>query len=194
MTGAADAYDYLLMKIDGDGRELWRRVIAGDANDPNHGVVLAPDGRIVFVGYTRSWGSRDHDVSVIHFTAGGEPVRHQIIGGPGDDRAQFAARARDGSVWITGYTKSFGGGDWDVMLVKVDASGTVEPWMGAVGSAADDNGSAILAAGNGDLLITGYSSAPSNGAAPPDAFVMRVKPGTILRHTEGVSVREGPLS
>jgi len=50
-------------------------------------------------------------------------------GGPNLDRASGVAVAPDGSVYLGGYTASFGtgaaDGDWDVLLLKYDAAGTL---------------------------------------------------------------------
>jgi hypothetical protein len=191
VTGAPEAYDFLLMKVDEDGEVLWRRVVGGDGNDATHGLTLLPDGRIRLIGYTRSWGARDYDIAALTLSPGGELLRHALLGAPGDDRAQFSATAADGSTWVTGYTRSFSaGGDWDILVARVRPDGAFEPWLGAIGTAADDNGSAIALAVNGDLLIGGYTAAPGGGEAPPDGFVMRVSPDGIERREDGVVARD----
>ena len=191
VTGPRGNYDHMLMKVDEQGRLLWRRVVGGGGNDPNHGLAVLPDGRIVFTGYTQSWGSSVHDISILTYSPDGTLLSHQLVGGPGDDRAQSSAAAPDGSVWIVGYTKSFGRGDWDIAVAKVDPKGRLQPWMAAVGTPSDDHGSSISVARNGDLLLSGYTTAPSAGAAPPDGFVIRLKPSRLRRITDGVAVRTG---
>ena len=51
-TSTGGDSDMFAMKIDGEGRELWRkRSGTPDWNEINHGLVVRPDGEIVLVGY-----------------------------------------------------------------------------------------------------------------------------------------------
>ena len=193
VTGVRGSYDLLLMRIAADGTEQWRRVIAGDQNDATHGLARLAGDRILLAGYGASWSGRGNDISLLSFDDSGRLLGHQTLGATGDDRVQFASAAADGTAWLTGYTKSFSA-DWRMLVAKVAPEGRVEPWIGAIGGAGATNGSAVTVARNGDLLLGGYSSVPSKGAAPPDAFTMRVSPAAIEQRTEGVEVRDVPLT
>jgi uncharacterized delta-60 repeat protein len=63
------------------------------------------------------------------FAAGPELAFGRTWGGPNLDRATGIAIAPDGSVYVGGYTGSFGTGaefgDWDVFLLKYDAAGAL---------------------------------------------------------------------
>lgn len=189
VTGPRGAYDLLLMRIDQSGGEVWRRVAGGAGNDATHGLAALPDGRIVHAGYGPSWGGRGNDVSLLVYSPSGELLSHQAIGGPGDDRVQFVTADADGSLWFTGYTKSFSS-EWRMMVGRMGADGAVEPWMAAIAGPGDMHGSTIALARNGDLLLGGYA-VPVEGAAP-DAFVLRADPVRLARRTDGVEVRRIP--
>ena len=191
VTGPRGSYDLLLMRIAPDGSEVWKRVIAGSANDATHGLARLKDGRILLTGYGPSWGGRENDVSVLLFDDDGKLFGHQLIGGPGDDRVQFAAADERGGAWLTGYTKSFAS-DWRMLVAKVGPDGAIEPWLGAIGGSGDMNGSTIATTRNGDLLLGGYSELPSGGKSPPDAFVMRLDPDQIDKRRDEVTVRTLP--
>jgi hypothetical protein len=124
------------------------------------------------------------------YSPAGELLAHQAIGGPGDDRVQSIAAAPDGSVWFTGYTKSFSN-EWRMMVGRMGSEGAIEPWLAAIAGVGDTNGSTIALAGNGDLLLGGYAVAAAGAA--PDAFVMRVDPAKLVRRVDGVEVRAVPL-
>ena len=188
VTGPRGNYDLLLMRIGPDGSEAWRRVIAGAGNDATHGVALLQNGNLLLAGYGPSWGARGNDLSLVTFTQDGKVLSFQTIGGPGDDRVQFAASDPAGGAWLTGYTKSFSA-RWQMLVVRVGVDGRVEPWLGAVGGPGEINGSAVTVASSGDLLLGGYSSMPSNGSEPPDAFTMRLAPNAVEQRTVGVEVR-----
>ena len=113
-------------------------------------------------------------------------------GGPDRDGAQAVAVAGDGSVYVTGETRSFGagGGDAEAFLLKYNASGTLL-WQRTYGTAPDDlnsgveagidvavapDNSGVLVVGNyrdGNIFLAKFSPAGvllwdlTWGAAPP---------------------------
>jgi hypothetical protein len=163
----------LAMKVDAEGREVWRRTV-GEAgrDDTNHGLALLPDGRAVLTGYSKSWDARDHDVVAALLSPSGEVEHIDMIGGPDDDRPITPKVDAHGNVWIAGYTKSAGAGGWDVLVTVYDPRRGFGNVFAAFGGTGDDNGTAVQPLPDGTLLVAGYSlnlSTPS-----PDAFVMRV--------------------
>lgn len=188
VTGPRGAYDLLLMRVSADGALKWRRVVAGSGNDATHGIAWLPGGKVLLAGYGSSWGGRDNDISLLVFDETGGLVGHQSIGGPGDDRVQFAASDANGGAWLTGYTKSFSK-DWRMLIAKVDARGQPEAWLGAVGGDGDMNGSTVHVMRGGDLLLGGHTTLPSGGEAQPDAFLTRISPQSIDRRRDGIVVR-----
>lgn len=171
--GRGEDSDLIVLKLDGDGRELWRQTIGSDtADDVNHGLALLPSGNIVVVGYSQSWGSRGNDILAVTLSPSGEILRREMLGGAGDDRPILAKSDLEGRVWIVGYTQSAGAGGWDLILARLDGSGVFEPGVITIGGPADDNGTAILPIDDGSVLIGGYSEGLSGGGE--DAFVARL--------------------
>lgn len=165
--------DMFVMKVDGEGRELWRkRVGTPDWDEINHGLLIRPDGRIVIVGYTHSRGGEVNDLVAATLTADGEVERLERFGGSGDDRAILAKADASGTVWIVGQTASAGAGGSDVLLTSLDASGAFSGAAVTLGGPADDNGTAVLPLGAGAVLVAGYSL--NLGPGRQDAFVARL--------------------
>ena len=165
--------EILVLKVDDAGRELWRRTIGRPGTDDvNHGLVVLPDGRIVVVGYTQSWGAGDRDALAAVLDPDGNVLRLSTYGGPGDDRAILAKADARGQVWIVGYTKSAGAGEWDVMLTQLDASGSFRDGLVLLGGPRDDNGTAVRPLADGGALVGGYSR--NLGGGGEDAFVARL--------------------
>jgi hypothetical protein len=168
-----DDSDLLLLKIDADGNEIWRRVVgASGSADVNHGLVVRPDGRIVAVGYTASWGAQSYDLFAMTFTPEGELIERSVFGGAEDDRPIGAKLDANGQVWLVGYTRSAGVGDWDVIISALDSSGRFLPGAAILSGPQDDNGAAILPLHGGDLLVGGYSMSLSDQRE--DAFILRL--------------------
>lgn len=184
-----DNTDVLVMKVDADGRELWRRVVGAPVtSDVNHGLVVRSDGRIVVVGYTQSWGAVGNDIFAMTLSREGEVLSHSVIGGAGDDHAILARADQEGRIWVVGYTKSAGDGDWDVILAALDDGGAFAPGAAIISGAADDNGAAILPLPGGDLLVGGYSASFGSGHA--DAFLMRIARPDLSQPDPRFTVRD----
>jgi len=170
--------DIFVLKLDSDGRELWRRTIGTpEARDVNHGLTLLPNGNIVVVGYSQSWGARDNDILAVILSPAGDVLRREMLGGAQDDRPILARSDAEGRVWIVGYTRSAGAGDWDLILARLDRDGAYEPGVIILGGTADDNGTAIRPLADGSVLVAGYSTGLGGGAQ--DAFVARIAGATF---------------
>jgi hypothetical protein len=61
----------------------------------------------------------------------------RTIGGGNPDEASSIISTSDGGYALTGSTMSFGAGNYDMYIVKLDAGGTVQ-WSKTLGGAADD--------------------------------------------------------
>jgi len=165
--------DVLVMKVDANGNEIWKRTIGTPhVVDNNHGLVVLPDGRIVVVGYTASWGVRSNDMLAAVLSPAGKVLRIETFGGADDDRAILARADGRGRIWVIGYTKSASSTGWDVIVTRLDKNGSFEGGATTLGGDKDDNGTAIRPLRDGSLLIGGYSQ--SFGHGREDAFLARL--------------------
>ncbi len=99
------------------------------------------------------------------------------MGGSKFDLANALAIDADGSVWLTGYTKSFGAGDYDVPLLKFSSTGELLKafsWGGALG----DLGRAMEIDSQGAIYISG--STQSFGVGGGDALLLKYSPSGVL--------------
>jgi len=175
-VGHGEDNDIFILKLDGEGRELWRRSVGTpNASDINHGLLVRPDGTITVTGYVKSWGSRDNDILAATFSPDGRLMKKALLGGAGDDRPILVKPGWNGSAWIVGYTRSAkASGDWDMIVARLDKSGEFMPGVATIGTSADDNGTAIAALPDGGALAAGYSK--GLGSPGEDAFVVRLSP------------------
>lgn len=172
-TTVAGDDDMFAMKIDAEGREMWRKRVGTVAwNEVNHGLVVRPDGTIVLAGYAHRRGEDANDLVAATLSPDGEVQRLERFGGAGDDRAILAKMDATGRIWIVGHSNSAAAGGSDLLLARLDPQGAFEPAAITIGGAEDDNGTAVLPRPDGSLFLAGYSRGLGGGAQ--DAFVLRI--------------------
>lgn len=75
-----------------------------------------------------------------------------IFGGTSYEKAADVASTADGGYIILGATSSYGNGNYDLILIKTDATGQQE-WFKTFGDFYNEYGKTIKVAANGNLLI-----------------------------------------
>jgi hypothetical protein len=85
------------------------------------------------------------------------------IGGKGMDEATAVLKTKDNNYVIIGRSSSYGAGDMNMNMIKVDASGNVV-WNKNYGAEESENAYGIIETAKGGLFIAGYSD--SYGAGP----------------------------
>jgi hypothetical protein len=77
----------------------------------------------------------------------------KTIGGSSADVAMSIIQSSDGGYVVAGYTGSFGAGDWDIYVVKLDSSGNVV-WTKTIGGG---RFSSIIQSSDGGYVVAGYT-------------------------------------
>ncbi|KPL11642.1 hypothetical protein AMJ71_00005, partial [candidate division TA06 bacterium SM1_40] len=112
----AGAYDMYLIKTDGVGDTAWTRTFGGPIEDEARSVAQTADGGYIVAGFTGSFGAGARDVYLVKTDSSGDMVWTRTYGGSDDDYGSSVALTSDGGYIITGYTGSFGAGEYDVYL------------------------------------------------------------------------------
>jgi len=127
----------------------------------------------------------------------GEGTTWQITsGGLGWDEAHSVAATKDGGYVVTGYTFSWGAGEWDVYLAKYNQFGG-KLWDKTYGTPNRDEGRSVRATSDGGYIIAGYTDGKGTGEA--DIYVIKTNDlGEVLwersygspNYTVGYDIRE----
>lgn len=167
-AGSEDVY---LIRTDPAGDTLWTRAIGGPGNDYGWDVRATRDGGYIVVGYTNSFGAGGDDVYVIRTDADGNARWTRTYGGPDDERAWAFHETSQGGYVIAAETRSYGAGERDLYLIRIDAGGDTV-WTRTLGGPGIDRVFATEPTSDGGSVFAGITS---NGAAGPlDATLVRI--------------------
>jgi len=118
-NGKGDVY---LIKIDKNGNKIWQKTFGGSKNDEAYAITPTKDGGFIVAGYTESFGN-GKDVYLIKIDKNGNKIWQKTFGGSKNDEADAITSTKDGGFIVAGYTDSFGNGEYDVYLIKIDKNG-----------------------------------------------------------------------
>ncbi len=167
----AGNYDGLLVKLrSDDGTVVWARTAGGPLSDWFRALVLKSSGGFVCVGQTVSFGAGNGDVFVASWTEDGFLEWARTFGGNGYEVALGVDTDFTGSMFILSTTNSFGAGEEDVLLLKVEPNGVLT-FAKTIGGAGSDGGYDLLLTPSGKIVVVGRTG--SHGATT-DAFLMQL--------------------
>jgi len=179
------AWDAWLVKIDGDGNEIWNKTYGGGDVDTIEDIVVSGEGYIA-AGDTMSYG-RWQDAFLMKVDKEGEQKWVKIFGGSDWDAFVAVEKEEDGYI-IAGRTDSFGAGNFDAWLVKVDGGGN-EIWNKTYGGRRRDVAWDVIA-GSDYYYLFGETSSYGHGQsdawlvkcgnyAPPTLQIVKPKQGYL---------------
>ncbi|MCF6192507.1 MAG: T9SS type A sorting domain-containing protein, partial [Candidatus Hydrothermae bacterium] len=123
--GVVGGKDVLVVKLDSLGHLQWARTVGGTLDDVGEAVVQTDDGGYAVAGWTQSFGAGSTDVYIFKLDSLGNLQWTRTAGGTGNDVGYDIVQTRTGDLVVVGYTTSYGAGNRDMFLVKLDASGNV---------------------------------------------------------------------
>jgi len=184
-AGSGDVY---VVKLDANGNLQWTKTIGGPASEEGNSLIQTSDGGYVIAGYTSSFGAGQLDVYVVKLDANGNLQWTKTIGGKKADVGTSLIQTSDGGYAIAGFTESFGAGEWDVYVVKLDAKGNLQ-WTKTIGGPESEIGNSLIQTSDGGYAITGTTGSFGTGKAA--VYVVKLDAKGNLQWTKTIG---GPES
>jgi hypothetical protein len=156
LSYGAGETDVWLIRTDSSGNIDWNKTFGGSGRDYGYSVQQTSDGGYIIAGCTWSQGAGGADVWLIKTDASGDESWSQTFGGSEGDSARSVQQTSDGGYILAGYTESYGAGDFDVWLIKTNASGN-ETWNETFGGSDTDLGYSAQQTSDNGYIIAGHT-------------------------------------
>jgi type II secretory pathway pseudopilin PulG len=157
-----------VLKIATTGSIIWEKAYPfsnSSVTYRSHGLAVGQvNGGLFIGGYTEPTNSRFGDIFLLSLNTEGNPeppeTTPKTYGGENDDWARKIIPTSDGGFIIAGYTGSYGAGETDVWVIKLQSDGTIA-WQKTYGSDKQDGAYDIVKVSDGYIVIGyTYSSDP----------------------------------
>lgn len=169
IAGQYHGYALWLIKTDSSGNQQWNQLFTTPWLDTAYSVQQTTDGGYVMVGgYTYAPGPPD--MWIIKTDSNGIKQWDTKTGGGSSEYGHCIRQTTDGGYIIAGYTDSFGAGQDDARLVKLDSGGNIV-WIQNYGGTNDDRGNSVRQTSDGGYIMTGYTK--SFGAGLADIYLVK---------------------
>jgi len=164
--------DICVTRMTAKGEMKWRLWLGGKKKDEGKAISRAADGSLLILGQSKSFTDNyDYDLYVAKVSLNGKLVWENHIGGTRDESAGGIAGTDDGGALIVGSSQSYGEGDKEVYIAKMDKNGKLLS-AHTVGGVKDDVATALTRTRDGQFVMVGYREVERAGDA--DFFIMKL--------------------
>jgi len=179
-TGGVDVY---VVKLDAKGNLQWTKTIGGPGDEIGFSLIQTSDGGYAIAGSTGSFGAGWYDVYAVKLDANGNLQWTKTIGGKKEDGGFSLIQTSDGGYAIAGYTFSFGAGEADVYVVKLDANGNLQ-WTKTIGGPGNEIGFSLIQTSDGGYVLAGTTE--SFGVGGSDVYIVKLDANGNLQWTKTI--------
>lgn len=159
----------------------WIQTIGGPYIEGATSVIQTSNGDFVVVGVTNSYGSGKYDIYMVRTDSSGDTIWWRAFGGTEDDEGYSVQETSDGGFIISGSTKSFGAGSYDIYLIKTNSSGNVQ-WSKEFGGSYPEYGYSVIQTSDGGYIVAGRTV--SFGAGNSDVYLVKTDSGGNVMWTK----------
>ncbi len=168
----AGNYDIWVLKLNSDGTVNWQKTYGGSNDDLPQSIQQTTDGGYIMVGETKSFGAGNKDMWILKLNTDGTVNWQKTYGGTLEDEAESVWQTSDGGYVVAGDTNSFGVGNKDLWILKLNTDGSVN-WQKTYGGTLEDGGAeSVRQTSDGGYIVAGYTE--SFGVGGVDLWVLKI--------------------
>lgn len=157
-TTASGTKDILLYKLNSEEEIIWQKTYGGNNNEELNFILPAENSGYLLVGLTESFGAGSRDIYLLKIDENGNELWSKTYGGFNQEGGNQIIATDDDNYLLFGFTQTFGAGDRDFYLLKINPQGDVI-WTKTYGSSNYEESQEIVKAENGGYLLFGHSAA-----------------------------------
>jgi len=184
-----------ILKLYSDGAIEWQKTYGGSRNDSAYSVQQTSDGGYIVAGETQSYVAGNTDIWILKLYSDGAIEWQRTYGGSRYNSAHSIQQTSDEGYVVAGNTDSFGAGDYDIWVLKLNSDGTIIEWQHSYGGSGNDSAYSIQQTSDGGYVVAGNTD--SFGAGIEDIWILKLNPdGTTIewQHSYGGSNNERAYS
>lgn len=162
-------------------------------------LLRTSDGGYLIVGMTNTDDEADSHLYVLKTNSNGDFLWDTVYGGPRPDYAYSMVGTHDGKIIVAGFTQSFGGGDYDMYLLKLDENGKFIKQVD-YGTSGNEEARQIIRTKDNKYVVVGTKAM---GSSNSQIMVLRMDEnldniqevsfgGTGSSHDYGLAIQETP--
>jgi predicted secreted protein len=143
-----------VLKLNADGEVVWENAYGGSHHDYGCSIQETLDGGFVIAGFTNSYGVGASDCWILKLDTDGNVIWQKGYGGAYYDEANSIQLTSDSGFIVAGRTQSYGNGEYDCWILKLDANGDVV-WQKTYGGSDYDRARFAIEASDGGFIVAG---------------------------------------
>jgi len=147
-------FDVLLMKVDSEGKVIWKETIGGSGDEWANSIINAGTGYLI-IGSNETIGKGKSDVYLARIADSGKLLWSRVYGGSRWDKGSAGICLNDGGFIIAGWTNSFGE-DYDAYILRINSSGDII-WQKSFDTGYDNRAFALTQLNSERFVLVGQT-------------------------------------
>ncbi|MBN2381790.1 hypothetical protein JXQ70_02820 [bacterium] len=155
--------DVLVLKLDSTGSIQWQYTYGDLNDDQGRDVIQSENGNYVIAAETRSYGSGLTDYWLFELDSTGSIVWQKTYGDSHQEYLRDIKPSHDHGYLLTGLSRSFGSGDEDAFVLKMDAQGGLSEYCYLIGltGIVPATSSLVVSTGSNTVTDDTFTSSPA---------------------------------
>ena len=167
----AGSSDILILKLALDGTIEWQKTYGGVESENAYSIQKTNDGGYIVAGQTASFGAGSSDIWILKLSSEGNIEWNKTYGGSSGEIAYCIQQTFEGGYIVAGVTHSFGAGNGEIWILKLNILGGIE-WQKTYGGDQNEEASSIQQTFDGGYIVAG--STDTYGAGQRDILILRL--------------------
>ncbi len=179
-TGVPSYSNFWVLKLDSSGGVQWQKAYGRYDGETAYSVEQTSDNGFIVAGSTASYGAGYDDFWVIKLDPSGVVQWQKTYGGSNYECASAVVQTSDNGFAVAGYTRSYGAGDWDYWVLKLDSAGVVE-WQKTFGGTYADRAHSVEQTSDSGFIVSGYTESFASGGGASDFWVLKLDSSGVVQ-------------